>query len=401
MKISLQITYQEKGTRTEPDTTEEILKAITTLLTKVDSMSKELQNLKTKSQQHDYKYAELCRSEDTKIPELQGDGGKLLKTHNNVCLNAATASTSTAGQSTKKEENKVKYTNTNLNKLFSKPYTPQNTQKDISVTPQTNTYKASLDSKKQTYNYITRTYIENIHRVQTFLNLNPRAKETKNPTEDYITQYLQGYNKLIAQPGTNPNLVATCYNYGLLSTVYTIMGDEISKIPKLYKAFLQYKRVTKGTLFYIMFYAATAEILYEEVKPTVQAIKIGLTREMIIPEKIDIQEEIQKVDIPEFYATKRTIGIATILNEMTNNYINENAIWTYYNRDQTIIYSNCREIRIADMEDLRQWILSLLKPEQIPTTRAIRKNFISANLMTRYCKLIGHYVCLYKGHLPS
>ena len=148
MKISLQITYQEKGTQTEPDTTEEILKAITTLFTKVDSMSKELQNLKTKSQQHDYKYAELCRSEDTKIPELQGDDGKLLKTHNNVCFNEATASTSTTGQSTRMEENKIKYTNKNLNKLFSKPYTPQNTQKDISVTPQTNTYKASLDSKK-------------------------------------------------------------------------------------------------------------------------------------------------------------------------------------------------------------------------------------------------------------
>ena len=98
MKISLQITYQEKRTQTEPDTTEEILKAITTLSTKVDSMSKELQNLKTKSQQHDYKYAELCRSEDTKIPELQGDDGKLLKTHNNVCFNEATASTSTAGE---------------------------------------------------------------------------------------------------------------------------------------------------------------------------------------------------------------------------------------------------------------------------------------------------------------
>ena len=128
MKILLQITYQEKGTQTEPDTTEEILKAITTLSTKVDSMNKELQNLKTKSQQHDYKYAELCRSEDTKIPELQGDDGILQKTHN-ICLNAATASTSTEGQSTRKEENKIKYTNTNLNKLFSKPYTPQNTKK--------------------------------------------------------------------------------------------------------------------------------------------------------------------------------------------------------------------------------------------------------------------------------
>ena len=397
MKISLQITYQEKGTQTEPDTTKQILKAITTLSTKVDSMSKELQNLKTKSQQHDYKYAELCRSEDTKIPELQGDDGILQKTHN-ICLNAATASTSTAGQSTKKEETKIKYTNTNLNKLFSKPYTPQGTQKDIFIPPQVNTYKASLDSDKQAYNHITRMYIENIYKVQTFLNKNPKAKNTRNPEQDYITQHLQGYNKLIAQPGTNPNLVATCYNYGLISTVYTITGDEVAKIPELHKAFLQYKRITKGTLFYIKFYSATAEILYEEIKPTIQVIKIGLTRDMIIPEKIDTQEEIQKVDIPDFYANKRTIGIATILNELSNNYLNENAIWSYYNRDQTMIYSNCKDIRVADMEEVRQWILSLLKPEQTPTTRAIRKNFISQDLMTRYCKLIGQK---YPDHLCS
>ena len=117
---------------------------------------------------------------------------------------------------------------------------------------------------------------------------------------------------------------------------------------------------------------------------------------MIIPEKIDTQEEIQKVDIPEFYANKRTIGITTILNELSNNYLNENAIWSYYIRDQTIIYSNCKAIRVADMEEIRQWILSLLKPEQIPTTRAIRKNFISPNLMVRYCKLIGQK---YPDHL--
>ncbi|XP_027774284.1 uncharacterized protein LOC107024889 [Solanum pennellii] len=278
---------------------------MTNLCQKVEKIETEVQNLKTNSQQHDSKNAELGQQHDQKHAELQGDVGKLRKTHNNVCSNAATASTSTAGQSTKKEE---------------------------------------------------------------------------------------------AKPGTNPNLIATCYNYGLLSTVYTVKGDEISKILELYKAFLQYKRITKGSLFYIKFYAATAEILYDEVKPTIQVIKIGLTREMIIPEKIDTQEEIQKVDIPEFYANKRTIGIATILNEITNNYLNENAIWTYYNRDQTIIYSNCRDIREADMEELRQWILSLLRPETTPTTRAIRKNFISSNLMTRYCKLIGQK---YPDHLCS
>ena len=119
---------------------------------------------------------------------------------------------------------------------------------------------------------------------------------------------------------------------------------------------------------------------------------------MIIPEKIDTQEEIQKVDIPDFYANKRTIGIATILNELSKNYLNENAIWSYYNRDQTMIYSNCKDIRVADMEEVRQWILSLLKPEQTPITRAIRKNFISQDLMTRYCKLIGQK---YPDHLCS
>ncbi|WMV45697.1 hypothetical protein MTR67_039082, partial [Solanum verrucosum] len=40
------------------------------------------------SQQHDYKNAELCRSEDRKNPELKGDVGKHLKTHN-ICLNTA------------------------------------------------------------------------------------------------------------------------------------------------------------------------------------------------------------------------------------------------------------------------------------------------------------------------
>ncbi|KAG5594654.1 hypothetical protein H5410_035886, partial [Solanum commersonii] len=111
---------------------------------------------------------------------------------------------------------------------------------------------------------------------------------------------------------------------------------------------------------------------------------------MIIPEKIEKQNEIQKIEIPEFYARKRVIGLATILNELATNYLNENTIWSYYAREQTMIYSNCRETRLADMEEIRQWVLSLLKPEQKPTTRAIRQNFISTELMANYCKTIGH-----------
>ncbi|WMV19093.1 hypothetical protein MTR67_012478 [Solanum verrucosum] len=44
-------------------------------------MDNEIQKLKTTSisQQHDYKNAELCRSEDRKNSELKGDVGKHLK----------------------------------------------------------------------------------------------------------------------------------------------------------------------------------------------------------------------------------------------------------------------------------------------------------------------------------
>ncbi|KAG5579837.1 hypothetical protein H5410_050464 [Solanum commersonii] len=84
--------------------------------------------------------------------------------------------------------------------------------------------------------------------------------------------------------------------------------------------------------------------------------------------------------------------------ELANNYLNGNAIWSYYARDQLMIYSNSRELRKADMDEVQRWILSLLKPEEQPTTRALKVGFISAELLTRYCKLIGHK---YPDHMCS
>ncbi|KAG5611441.1 hypothetical protein H5410_022722 [Solanum commersonii] len=63
---------------------------------------------------------------------------------------------------------------------------------------------------------------------------------------------------------------------------------------------------------------------------------------MIIPEDIGQQEEICKIEIPSFYANKRII--------------------------------------------------------ERPTTRVLKAGFISAELLTRYCKLIGHK---YPDHICS
>ncbi|KAG5616191.1 hypothetical protein H5410_016015 [Solanum commersonii] len=249
----LQTTYHDKATQTETeeeDTIEKILKAITILCTKVDSMDNEIQKLKTNednlkskaNQQHDYKNAELRRSEDGKNPELKGDDGKLLKTHN-VCLNTA------AG--TSKQVSDKQHKNANLNQLFEKSFT-QRTPRHMSIEPQTSTY-------------------------------------ADTPTE----------------------------------------------------------------------------VLYEEIKPPIQ--------DMIIPEDIGRQEEICKIEIPSFYANKRII-------------------------DQLMIYSNSTELRKADMDEVQRWILSLLKPEERPTTRALKAGFISVKLLIRYCKLIGHK---YPDHICS
>ena len=199
--------------------------------------------------------------------------------------------------------------NTNLNNLFEKPFIPRKQIIDITPNPQTSTDAESLNREKKIYNHITQSYIKNIYTIQTFLNLKPKSTTTTEKTQDYVTQHLQGYNKLIAQPKTNPNLVRTCYSYGLLSTVYTYDSTEISGIPEIHKAFLTSKRITKGNLFFIKFYTTPAEILFDEIKPTIQVVKMGLTREMIIPEDISAQPEIPKVEIPKFYANKRTIGL--------------------------------------------------------------------------------------------
>ncbi|WMV24642.1 hypothetical protein MTR67_018027 [Solanum verrucosum] len=119
---------------------------------------------------------------------------------------------------------------------------------------------------------------------------------------------------------------------------------------------------------------------------------------MIVLEDIEEQPKVPKIEIPNFYANKRIIGISTIIQELANNYLNGNAIWSYYSRDQLMIYSNSRELRKSDMDEVQKWILSLLKPKERPTTRALKAGFILSELLTRYCKLIGHK---YPDHICS
>ena len=381
----LQITYQDKATQTEPETENISVSVLNEVLEQLKVLNTRVSAIEANYVESDHgKKPELAvQTEHYKKPELQGDVGIHQKTQTtNEIINAGTSKAIFTPVAKKK--------NYNLNKVFEKPYAPSHIQKqELFIPPQIHTYANSLNQEKKTYNHITRSYIENIERIQNMLNTQPiQHPELAEKQQGYITNKLQNYNKLIALPGTKPNLIATCYAYGLISTVYTSTGEELMGIEELYQAFMNYKRVTKGQLFYVRFYSAPAEILFEEIKPVITVIKIGMTRDYIIPEEITAQPIIPRTELPAFYANKRIIGISTILSELSNAF-NEGNIWKYYSRNHLLIYSTAKEQRPYDILEVRKWAISLLKPEEEPMTKAIRKGIISENSMEQYCRIIG------------
>lgn len=106
---------------------------------------------------------------------------------------------------------------------------------ELFIPPQAQTYAKSLNKEKKIYNHIARTYIENIEKIQNLLNTQLiQDPELYKNHQGYITNKLQNYNKLLTLPGTKPNLLATYYAYGLISTAYTITGEELIMTPELY-----------------------------------------------------------------------------------------------------------------------------------------------------------------------
>ena len=136
--------------------------------------------------------------------------------------------------------------------------------------------------------------------------------------------------------------------------IYTTNGEELAGIQEIHKEFMTYKRITNRQLFCVRFYSAPAEKLFNEIKQTINVVKMGMTRDYIIPEEIYEQDEIPKTQIPGFYRNKRVIGISNILSELLNNYSNKKPVWIYNSRNQALIYSTCKEVRDRDMEELRK-----------------------------------------------
>ncbi|GJV22688.1 hypothetical protein Tco_1375383 [Tanacetum coccineum] len=135
-------------------------------------------------------------------------------------------------------------------------------------------------------------------------------------------------NQLVALVDCNSEIVKSAYDYGLLHSVYTKNGAEVSKIPKLFEVAKTFLKITKANMVYIRIYGAIAEVDYEKIYPTVRIAKIGITNHYIIPET-KIQEEVIIEELPSYFTKKRSWSfkvMADAILDITNTPFRVNAL---------------------------------------------------------------------------
>lgn len=109
---------------------------------------------------------------------------------------------------------------------------------------------------------------------------------------------------------------------------------------------------------------------------------------MMIPEESEMQPEIKK-ELFDFIKGKRVIQISQILRKLINTYENRNLIGIYIDRDHELVFSNSREVKENDHEELRKWIVTLLRPEEKHLMRIIKEGFACAEILQIYCRIVG------------
>lgn len=191
-------------------------------------------------------------------------------------------------------------------------------------------YSDIVKSDKKDFVYECKQYINNFKIISNKLNKNPCSI-----TEDYkgyTTIKHEKINMLIGLIGCQSELVKAAYDYGLLNTLYTTNGDECIKIPKLHRVVTNYIKITKADMIFIKFYGAMEEVTMEQIIPTIQFVKIGLTRDYVLPDtEPEVQNALLHEDIPKFLIKKRAWGFKVMIDALKSSI--QKPIWaTLVNR---------------------------------------------------------------------
>ncbi|KAI9112875.1 hypothetical protein K1719_016192 [Acacia pycnantha] len=153
--------------------------------------------------------------------------------------------------------------------------------------------------------------------------------EISDPHVKYASHF--AFNKVVAYPGTSPDLIRILYQYGMLHAIYIPNNPEpteIKELPALQEAVKIYVGVVTQHSVYIRFYSTVAEITPEKFYPPISLIRLGTTKKPIETEA-EIKEDIE--DDQEFQNKMyiRAQNYHVIFQEMTRAIKSEKQ-WVYY-----------------------------------------------------------------------
>ncbi|GJS57354.1 hypothetical protein Tco_0652138 [Tanacetum coccineum] len=243
-----------------------------------------------------------------------------------------------------------------------------------------------MSSEKKDFSYPIKQYIKNFAKIANFLNKVPSKMENDL---GYVTCPHDKINQLVALVDCNSEIVKSAYDYGLLHSVYTKNGAEVSKIPKLFEVAKTFLKITKANMVYIRIYGAIAEVDYEKIYPTVRIAKIGITNHYIIPET-KIQEEVIIEELPSYFTKKRSWSfkvMADAILDITNTPFRVN----HYEKN-TVIVTNATTRDEQGLKILESIYWKIYSPidalKNNMQAKVLPEKMLSESGMKQLCKIL-------------
>ncbi|DAF42459.1 TPA_asm: putative inclusion body protein [Bacopa monnieri virus 3] len=238
-------------------------------------------------------------------------------------------------------------------------------------------YANKVKSQKKDFDFKVTRYVNNFYKITTFLNNN-----TENKEKSFSVVTHEKINLLIALPGCNSNLIKTCYEYGLLYSVYTKDGSEVIHIPDLYRVIQGYLKITKAQLIFVRIYSTTGEVTFDTIIPPIRFIKIGITQHYIISENPMKLPPLEINQIPSYLQNKRAWSLKIIVSAIKE--LLKSPFWVNFYERNTVICTFASSFKGQDtMENM---IKGILQPE-IQFTRVISQGSITEEVMKKLCKM--------------
>ncbi|GJT62108.1 hypothetical protein Tco_1005641 [Tanacetum coccineum] len=136
-------------------------------------------------------------------------------------------------------------------------------------------------------------------------------------------------------------------------------------------------------MIYVRFYGAVGEVTFEEIIHTTRLVKMGLTRDFILSEKVTKQNQLCFEEIPQYLTKKRAWSLKT-MSDAIKEIIKTPFRLNFYKLN-LIIVSNAREYDTDGPKVLEKIYWKILSPEDMDT-KVFAKNYLSEKGFEYLCK---------------